>query len=93
MIEHRKKVEAARPSGAEALRGVGSPVASLVVGLLESLMECDIGGKAKADHGKHVEQIIPVNGEEPPITRTHLELDAAATRIERCFDEEKVKLQ
>ncbi|CAK0870808.1 unnamed protein product [Prorocentrum cordatum] len=93
MIEYRKKVEAARPSGAEALREVGSPVASLVVGLLESLMECDISGKAKADLDKYVEQIIPVNGEEPPITRTHLELDAAAIRIERCFDEEKVKLQ
>eukprot|EP00959_Pyramimonas_sp_CCMP1952_P084810 1773546-Pyramimonas_sp.AAC.1 len=41
-------------------------------------MECDIGGKAKADLGKYAEQIIPANGEEPLITRAHEEEEEEA---------------
>ncbi|CAK0899303.1 unnamed protein product [Prorocentrum cordatum] len=47
MEDYRKEAWAARPRGAEALREAGSPVASLAVGLLESLAECDVGGKAR----------------------------------------------
>ena len=93
MVEYRKEVETARPKGAEALREVGSPVASLAVGLLESLAECDIGGKAKADINQYVTQVIPTDGSEPKITRMSLELDVAAIRMEKCHDETKIKLQ
>eukprot|EP00959_Pyramimonas_sp_CCMP1952_P332229 6956762-Pyramimonas_sp.AAC.1 len=59
LAEYRKAVEAARPSGIEALQKIGSPVASLVVGLLESLMRCDVGGKSKKDIAAYLDGITP----------------------------------
>jgi hypothetical protein len=93
LAEYRKAVEAARPSGIEALQKIGGPVASLVVGLLESLMRCDIGGKSKKDIAAYLDGITPAApGVEPVVTRMNIELDVAAIRVEKCHDDSRVKI-
>ncbi|CAK0870274.1 unnamed protein product, partial [Prorocentrum cordatum] len=78
---------------AEALREVGGPVASMAIGLLQSLKECDVGGKARLDIDEYLGQVMPPGEAEPTMARTSIELDAAAIRVETCHDEEIVKLQ
>jgi len=90
--EYRKTVQAAREEGADQLRAVGSPTASLAVSLVETLQNCDVGGRLKKELGEYLDKIEPQSGGEPVVDRINLELDVLAIKIEQPYDESKAKL-
>ncbi|CAK0846140.1 unnamed protein product, partial [Prorocentrum cordatum] len=77
-------VATARCEDAEALWLLGRPAANLAVTHLEALTTCDIRGALKQDIQGYFANVQPPLG-DATVTKTDLELDIQAVKVEPCF--------